>query len=83
MRKARRYHHPRNSYAEIYGERLEPGDTIRPSDVHDHMDGTWGPAPPILHGKQLPEGANMIIIRPRPVLVLGVCTQSETSSVKG
>lgn len=37
--------HPRNPDREIWGRRLQPGDTIQPEDVYDAMSGIWVKAP--------------------------------------
>lgn len=37
--------HPRNRDELVWGERLQPGDTIQPADVYDASSGIWQKAP--------------------------------------
>jgi hypothetical protein len=53
--------HPRSG-TEITGYRLQPGDTIRSTDVYDSTNGRWDAAP--CPGLTLGEGTATVWVRP-------------------
>ena len=71
MHEPRVHHHPRNMSQEKYGAQLGEGDRHEPGDVYDCTDGTWRPVSANLYGQPIEAKAEIIVIRPLPVLVLG------------
>jgi hypothetical protein len=72
MYKPRVHHHPRNASQEMYGSRLEGGDFHKPGDICDCTDGSWRLISAHLYGQPIDPASEVIVIRPLPVLVLGV-----------
>ncbi len=71
MQAPRVHHHQRNSFSETYGTMLEPGDRIAHGDVYDCTDGTWRLCHAYVCGTPILAGAEITVIRPMPVLILG------------
>lgn len=71
MQSARVHHHSRNMTLEMYGQRLEPGDTVEPGDVYDSSDGTWRQCGAQMHGQPLEDEVQVVIVRPLPVMTFG------------
>jgi len=63
--------HPRHLHGEMYGQKLEPGDTIAQGDVYNCSDGTWQPCHPNVFGTPVLTGMEIVFIRPRPVFIFG------------
>lgn len=71
MHEPRVHHHPQNMGQEKYGVQLGEGDHYEPGDVYDCTDGTWRPISAHLYGQPINPAAEVVVIRPLPVLVLG------------
>lgn len=58
--------HPENQSCDLYGQKLEAGDTVQPGDFFDSFK-VWAPCSASILGKTVAELNGLIIIRPMPL----------------
>lgn len=81
MHSPRVHYHSRHNGREVYGARLEPGESIEDDDVYDHPSGKWQKwlrdHPDFL---TVPANCRFKIIRRLPVLTLGAAQHARETA---